>query len=112
MRRAAKPSQDRSDLEAPAPEVEVPPGGGDRAGVVARPGAVAALGTAQLSAAQLDGDDHPGRLEDHFGDSHPGQVHEALECSGDAHGIGLLGSVGVSDPEPRDHPCASRGWQV
>jgi len=98
MGRARKPSQDRFDLQAPPAQIEVPPRGGDPAGVVAGRGREATLGAEQLPASQLDGDHHPGWLEDHVSDRHPRQVHQALECSRDAHGIGLLGSVGLATP--------------
>lgn len=92
------PTEIGPNFEAPPAQIEVPPRRGDRAGVVTGIGRVLALGAVPLPASQLDGDHHSGRLEDHGGDRHPGQVHEALQCSGDANGIGLLGSVGVATP--------------
>jgi hypothetical protein len=92
------PTEIGPNFEAPPAQIEVPPRRGDRAGVVTGIGRVLALRAVPLPASQLDGDHHSGRLEHHGGDRHPGQVHEALQCSGDANGIGLLGSVGVATP--------------
>lgn len=83
---AAKPAQIGAHVEPPVPEVEVPPARRDRPDVVAGPGGERALRAAQLPAPQPDGDDHPGLLEVHVGDGDPGQVQQALECGGDAHG--------------------------
>lgn len=46
-------------------------------------------------------DDHLRRIEVHVGDGDPGQAHQTLECCGDAHGFGLLGSVGFAAPNLR-----------
>jgi len=87
------------DRETSPPEVETSLPGGDRRDVSTRPTGRAALGAAQLLAAPHDGDDHAEPFEDQVDTCHPAQVHEARRGSGDAHGIGFLGSVGVPTPK-------------
>jgi len=95
---AEEPPQARSHLEAVPPEIEMAPGRGDLAGVVAGSRREVALRTGEMATAKLQGHDHLGRLEAHLGDIDPGKVQKALECSGDPHGFGLLGSVGFATP--------------
>ena len=76
--------------------------------VIAGLGGEPAHRTAQLSRAQLQRHDHLGRLEVPFGDGDSAQVWEALECSGDTHGIGLLGSFGFVTVRSNFHRGAGR----
>jgi len=94
------------DRETSPPEVETSPPGGDRRDVSTRPTGRAALGAAQLLAAPHDGDHHlnPSKTRSM---PDPAQVHEARRGSGDAHGIGFLGSVGVPTPK-RETTLAGR----
>ena len=114
--RAVDPTQIGSHLETPPAKIEVPPARGHRPGVVASLGHKPAFRARQLPASQLHRHDHFRRMELHVGDGHPGQVHEALEYSGDSHGIGLLGSVGVPAPNlevPRaGHLCVDPSCPV
>ncbi len=98
MGRAGDPAQVGTHLETPVAEVEVAPARGDGTEVVAGPGGKTALRTVQPPAAELHRDHHLRHRKANVGDGDPGEVQETLECSGEAHGTGPLGSVGFVTP--------------
>jgi hypothetical protein len=98
MRGAVQPAQVRPDLQPPRTQVQVPPRRGHRPPVVLRLGREHAQRAVQLPGRELDGDDHRGRLELHLVHGDTGQAQKTLECCRDAHGLGLLGSVGFASP--------------
>ena len=61
-----------------------------------------------MATAEPHGHDDPELLEADLADADPGQVEEALECSGDPHGLGLLGSLGLATPNLG--ACVSNNW--
>ena len=98
--RAVQPAQPGAHLQAPHLQVQVPPGRVHRAGVVSRPGRVAAVGADQARPAQGDSDRHPVGLEGDLTHPDAGQMQEARECSGDTHGRPSLVRLALSSFEP------------